>query len=276
MSELSESQIREYAKSCDLEKLHQQYQYTSKNSPELIDHNGYYHNFIFFRRNNFLQQNKIDSIPLNDNFEEVFINELFSIEQNNQFKGFYKQCAEYDAVTSKINQSNINELWKKFGEVMNHTSRIIEDKSQQELIKNFHNLYADTSQGKKFLIPTDQTAFRLYLMDENPISLQFYRTYLHICKLEGIYKPDKRLSKEAFYKFNVWLDKFFKDNKLEHRLDDKEKEFYLYLLKETNRITDTFPTYFQGEINLDWWGQDMDRSKSLKQSRAYLNEGVLK
>ena len=43
MSGLSESQIREYAKSCDLEKLHQQYQYTSKNSPELIDHNEYYY-----------------------------------------------------------------------------------------------------------------------------------------------------------------------------------------------------------------------------------------
>jgi len=250
--------------------LHQRYQYTSKNSPELIDHNGYYHNFIFFRRNNCLQQNKIDSIPLNDNFEELFINELFSIESKNQITNFINQCRKYDSVTDKINQSNINELWIKFGKVMNHTSRIIEDKSQQELIKNFHNLYADTSQGKRFLISTDQTAFRLYLMNDNPISLQFYRTYLHICKLEGIYKPDKRLSKQAFHKFNVWLDEFKETNKLGHRLEDKEKEFYLYLLKETNRITDTFPSYFQGEINLNWWGQDMDKSKSLKHSKAYL------
>ena len=153
---------------------------------------------------------------------------------------------------------------------MNHTSRIIEDKPQQELIKNFHNLYADTSQGKRFLIPADQTAFRLYLMDENPISLQFYRTYLYISELKGLYKPNKRLSKQAFHKFNVWLDDFYKTNKLGHRLEDKEKEFYLYLLKEANRITDTFPSYFQGEIKLDWWGQDMDRSKSLKQSKVYL------
>jgi hypothetical protein len=79
MSELSESQIREYANSCDLEKLHLQYQMTSNVRPDLINHNGYYHNFIVFKRNNFLQENKIDSIPLNDIFEEVFINELISI-----------------------------------------------------------------------------------------------------------------------------------------------------------------------------------------------------
>ena len=84
------------------------------------------------------------------------------------------------------------------------------------------------------------------------------------------------LSKEAFHKFNVWLDGFYKTNKLGHRLEDKEKEFYLYLLKEANRITDTFPSYFQGEIKLDWWGQDMDRANSLKQSKVYLELLLLK
>ena len=272
MSDLSENQIREYTKSCDLNKFHQQYQMTSNNRPDLVNHNGYYGNLIYFIQAKCLEECNLSPGPFNSNFEQYFIDELFSIESNNQITDFINQCRKYDSVTDKINQTNINELWKKFGEVMIHTSRIIEDKSQQELIKNFHNLYADTSQGKRFLIPADQTAFRLYLMDESPISLQFYRTYLFISELDGIYKPNKRASKEAFHKFNVWLDDFYKDNKLRHRLEDKEKEFYLYLLKEANRITDTFPTYFQDDINLEWWGQDMDRSKSLKQSRVYLEK----
>ena len=269
---ITEQSIRKFAQQKSLSQLHNNYQNTAKIRPDLKNHNGFYSNIIYFLKFSYLKSIGESVSPPHFNFESTFIDELFKIESSKQINNFIIQCHKYDAVTSKLDQSKVNDLWIEFGKVMNHSQRVLEDVEQQGIIRSFHNLYADTHQNKIFLISSDQTAFRLYLMDKEPINLQFYRTYLYNCEEQnGIYKIPKEVAKQEFHNFNIWLDEFYKQNKLNsHLLKDDEKKFYLYLLKETNDICDVFPTYFQGEINVNWWSQDGYRSKSLKQSRAYL------
>jgi hypothetical protein len=271
MGKITEQSIRKFAQQNSLSQLHKNYHYTAKNRPDLKNHNGFYGNIIYFLKSSYKQSIGKSSSPPHFNFESTFIDELFKIESSKQIDNFIIQCHKYDAVTSKLDQSKVNDLWIEFGKVMNHSQRVLEDVEQQGIIRSFHNLYAHTHQNKDFLISSDQTAFRLYLMDKKPVNLQFYRTYLYNCEEHnGVYRIPKEVAKREFHKFNVWLDGFYKQNKIGFRLEDEEKRFYLYLLKETNDVCHAFASYFTGKIDIKWWGLDEDRSKSLKQSNAYL------
>ena len=280
MGKITEQSIRKFSQQNSLSKLHKTYQNTSNRRPDLKDHNGFYGNVIFFLKVSYLESIGESVSPPHFNFESTFIDELFKIEASEQIKDFLIQCREYDAVTSKLNQSNVNALWIEFQKVLNHI-QVELDSEQQFLIHNFHNLYARDISGdmlptdynnKDFLTNPNQTALRLYLIDKKPVNLQFYRTYLYNCEEHnGVYRIPKEVAKREFYKFNVWLDDFYKKNKLNnHLIEDEEKRFYLYLLKEANDVCDTFAFYFKGEIDLNWWGLDSDRSKSLKQSKAFV------
>ena len=79
MSELAEKKIREYAHSYNLEKWHLQYQMTSNNRPDLINHNGYYGNLIYFIQAKCLEEYNLSPGPFNSNFEQYFIDKLLSL-----------------------------------------------------------------------------------------------------------------------------------------------------------------------------------------------------
>ena len=274
----TEQSIRKFAQKQYLKALYRHYQEYPDIAKHLKNNNQYYSNFIEFLMYDFAgikagKMIKMDK-AVTENFEDTFIDELFKIESKELINKFMIECKRYDAITHKINQSNIMELWKKLGSVLDYSNHILNSELQQEIISNFHELYGVKSyQGVNFLIKTDQIAFRLYLLDKKPINLQYYRTYLYRCKLHknGLYQPDIEKTKLEFHKFNVWLDGFYKKNKLNnHRLEDEEKQFYLYLLKEANDVCKVFPSYFSNEVNIKWWGED--RWKSLKQSKAWLKK----
>ena len=145
------------------------------------------------------------------------------------------------------------ELWKKFLEVKQYTTTPIENQEQQQFIHAFK--INETGDIISDIDSINNTLLKLYLLDDENQSFIYYRTYLMSCKKQqdsyGFkYVPDIDKTKLEFHKFNVWIDEFYKKNKLNiHRLQDEEKYFYLYLLKEANDICQCFPKYFHDEID---------------------------
>jgi len=269
LEKITKELIKKYATQKKLSDLHTKYQNTIKYDTHLKNHNEYYSNFIFFLQANIPDVSNNAVKEFTPDFESLFIDELFEIESKELINDFLIECTKYDKITSKLNQTKVSELWIEFGKVMNQTTIILDDEHQQKIIRSFHILYADNHQSKKFLTSTNQTAFRLYLMDKKPINLQFYRTYLYICEDISIFKPPKDTAKKKFHEFNIWLDNFYKSNKLNsHILEDEEKEFYLYLLRKANAVCDVFSSYFNhDDLNIMW---HQHRKESLNQSHKYI------
>ena len=269
----TEQTIRDFTKKQTMIRVHQRYKDLIKDKPELKSHNKYFELYIWQA---FVAWGiKVKSVDRKDvlvnDFEHIFIDELFNIDFKERLTDLLSQCNAYDVVTSKLNKSKVIELTKRIGKLIQYPRGLMKLDGQQTLIGHFSKLYG-VGIGQ-FIIGTNQTAFRLFLMSQEFFNLQYYRSYLNHCEEQnGIYVIPKDVANREFHKFNVWLDKFYRDNKLNnHRLEDEEKQFYLYLLKMANDICETFPTYFKGQIDINWWGLDEDRSKSLKQSKTYLD-----
>jgi len=269
LEKITKELIKKYATQKKLSDLHTKYQNTIKYDTHLKNHNEYYSKFIFFLKANIPDVSNNAVKKFTPDFESLFIDELFEIESKKLINDFLIECKKYDKITSKLNQTKVSELWNEFGKVMNQTTIILDDEHQQKIIRSFHILYADNHQSKRFLTSTNQTAFRLYLMDKKPINLQFYRTYLYICEDNSILKPPKDTAKKNFHEFNIWLDIFYKSNKLNsHILEDEEKKFYLYLLRKANAVCDVFSSYFNHhDLNIMW---HQHRKESLNQSHKYI------
>ena len=279
--------IKEFAKTIDLKDIHTEFHIIKKINKQNFSQ-AYstllLHKILVFKeyskdidktKENVLGKKPIITYSTDGHQErklrETFISALINRADALECINFSNRFNQYNSIIKSLKYDDMLELWKMYLKVKCYTTKIIENPDQQNLIKAFKtyetgDLFTDINK-------INDTILRLYLMGNTNKSFIYYRTYLMTCsKEDDIFLPNKQKAKYEFHKYNVWLDKFYKKNKLNnHFLEDEEKRFYLYLLKETNNICEAFPTYFQGEINVNWWGQDGYRSKSLKQSKSFVN-----
>jgi hypothetical protein len=264
--------IKEFAKTIDAKQMHEVFYIDKKNNHETF--NQAYSTMLRFKMFDYYDYSDFDE-PKYTSFRNAFISALINRAGEIECIDFSNQFNQYNHIIQKLKYDDMIELWKNYLNVKSHTTKTIENPEQQTLINAFKSY--ETGDLFTDINKINDTILRMYLKGDADESFIYYRTYLMTCVKKqdsyGVkYVPDGVKAKFEFHKFNVWLDEYYKKNKLNNqRLLNEEKMFYLYLLKEVNDICDAFPTYFQGEIDINWWGLDEYRSKSLKQSKAYLD-----
>jgi len=262
--------VKEFAKTFDIKQLHEHFYLNKENNHETF--NQAFSTMLRFKMFDYYDYSDFDE-PKYTSFRIAFISALINRSGEIECIDFSNHFNQYNNIIKKLKYDDMIELWKNYLNVKSHTTKTIENPEQQALINAFKSY--ETGDLFTDINKINDTILRMYLMGNADESFIYYRTYLMTCvKQEDRYIPDTQKAKIEFHKFNIWLDEFYKKNKLNnHRLVNEEKMFYLYLLKEVNDICDAFPTYFKGEIDVNWWGLDEYRSKSLKQSRTYIQNG---
>ena len=89
---ITEQSIRKFAQQNSSSQIHNNYQRTSKNRPDLKNHNGFYGNMMYFLKSSYKQSIGKSNSPPHFNFESTFIDELFKIESTKQINNFIIQC----------------------------------------------------------------------------------------------------------------------------------------------------------------------------------------
>ena len=264
--------IKEFAKTIDAKQMHEVFYIDKKNNHETF--NQAYSTMLRFKMFDYYDYSDFDQAKYTL-FRNAFISALINRTGEIECIDFSNHFNQYNNIIQKLKFDDMIELWKQYLNVKSYTTKTIGNSDQQTLINAFKSY--ETGDLFTDINKINDTILRMYLMGDADESFIYYRTYLMTCVKKqdsyGVkYVPDGVKAKYEFHKFNVWLDEYYKKNKLNNqRLLNEEKMFYLYLLKEVNDICDAFPTYFKGEIDINWWGLDEYRSKSLKQSKAYLD-----